>query len=125
MRLCRRWILASDEAALVEAEWHASSMLGFVRRHTDPGSWSVRYAHRVLCVLITLLQYHQTSHSTAAFATFFQCATSKATTPDEYCSHTAYWIAAHHADIRSMHICDKAFDERAAHAHAALLELHI
>jgi hypothetical protein len=124
MLQCRQWILASDESALVEAEWHVATMLAFVRRSADLSS---RYTAHALCVLLTLLQYHQAQVSAAALELFFKTATTKAA-PDEYCVHTAVWIASHvnvAAACDAMCVEEEELNRRADEAHAALLELHI
>ena len=113
MYQCRRWLLAADESALVEAEWHVATMLAFARRGGDMSS---KYTTRALCVFLTLLQYHQAQSSAPALELFFRTATSKAS-PDEYCAHAAVWIASH--------VLDEEPDARADEAHAALMELHI
>ena len=114
MYQCRRWLLAADESALVEAEWHVATMLAFARRGADGSS---QYTTRALCVFLTLLQYHQAQSSAPALELFFRTATSKAS-PDEYCAHAAVWIASHV-------VPDQELDARADEAHAALMELHI
>ena len=75
MYQCRRWLLAADESALVEAEWHVATMLAFARRGADGSS---QYTTRALCVFLTLLQYHQAQSSAPALELFFRTATSKA-----------------------------------------------
>jgi hypothetical protein len=121
MHQCRRWLLAADEssAALVEAEWHVATMLAFVRRGSDPSA--AQYTARALCVFLTLLQYHQAQSSTPAapaLEVFFKTAMAR-TSPDEYCAHTAVWIATHAGFVT------EETSARADEAHAALMDLHI
>lgn len=122
MHQCRRWLLAADEsAALVEAEWHVATMLAFVRRGADPSA--TQYTTRTLCVFLTLLQYHQAQSSAPAapaLELFFKTAMSKTSPADEYCAHTAVWIATH-AGFSDEELSSARADE----AHAALMDLHI
>jgi hypothetical protein len=131
MYQCRRWLLAADESALVEAEWHVATMLAFARRGADGSS---QYTTRALCVFLTLLQYHHAQSSAPALELFFRTATSKASPAlargrlrarerrrwrrsaagRATCAHAAVWIASHVAP-----------DQLDARADEALMELHI